>query len=169
MVNNPILIVEQTLNLIDEGMAPRAAMLESVRTRIRPIFMTTFIALFRVVAAGDFAGAGSELYRGIGAVLLGGLVVSTVFTLFLVPCLFILALELREMISNLVAPRIAMAAPGGVPSNSAQPQPIPVAEDQGLDLNQPWENPTVAKSANGHLNGNGAPHQPREGSRSSSE
>jgi len=169
VVNNPILIIEQTLNLIDEGMVPRAAMLESVRTRIRPIFMTTFIALFGLLPLVISPGAGSELYRGIGAVLLGGLVVSTLFTLFLVPCLFILALELREMIGNLLAPRLAMAAPAGVPSNSTPPQPIPVAEDHGLDLNQPWENPTVAKSANGHLNGNGAPHHPREGARGSIE
>ncbi|MGC4004761.1 MAG: efflux RND transporter permease subunit, partial [Pirellulales bacterium] len=97
VVNNPILIVEQALNLIDdEDYSPRAAVLESVRTRIRPIFMTTFIALFGLLPLVISPGAGSELYRGIGAVLLGGLVVSTIFTLFLVPCLFILAVEARD-------------------------------------------------------------------------
>jgi hypothetical protein len=45
-------------------MAPRAAMLESVRTRIRPIFMTTFIALFGLLPLVISPGAGSELYRG---------------------------------------------------------------------------------------------------------
>lgn len=97
VVNNPILIVEQALNLIDggEGHTPREAIIESVHTRIRPIFMTTFIAFFGLLPLVLSPGAGSELYRGIGAVLLGGLLVSTLFTLFLVPCLFTLALESR--------------------------------------------------------------------------
>jgi len=165
VVNNPILIIEQTLNLIDEGMAPRAAMLESVRTRIRPIFMTTFIALFGLLPLVISPGAGSELYRGIGAVLLGGLVVSTVFTLFLVPCLFILALEIRDMLQNWFSPTVAIATAPSVPVASMHPHPTPVAEDHGLDLEQPWESPTVAKSSNGHVNGHGhgAQHTPRQG------
>lgn len=161
VVNNPILIIEQTLNLIDEGMSPRAAMLESVRTRIRPIFMTTFIALFGLLPLVISPGAGSELYRGIGAVLLGGLVVSTVFTLFLVPCLFILALDLRAMLRNLISPPVAIATPAGVPMGSVHPHQLPVAEDQGLDLEQPWSTPTIAKGSNGHVNGNGSAHPSR--------
>ncbi len=144
-------------------------MLESVRTRIRPIFMTTFIALFGLLPLVISPGAGSELYRGIGAVLLGGLVVSTVFTLFLVPCLFILALELREMVRNLLAPRVAMAAPAAIAGDSVLTQPLPVAEAQGLQDTQTWKAPAVAKSANGHLNGNGAPNSSREGTRGSHE
>lgn len=165
VVNNPILIIEQTLNLIDEGMGPRAAMLESVRTRIRPIFMTTFIALFGLLPLVISPGAGSELYRGIGAVLLGGLVVSTVFTLFLVPCLFILAIEIRDMLRDLLSPRVAVAAPAGVPLESVHPHPLPVAEDPGIDLEQPWAEPVVAKSSNGQHNGhtNGTMHNPRDG------
>ncbi len=161
VVNNPILIIEQTLNLIDEGMAPRTAILESVRTRIRPIFMTTFIALFGLLPLVISPGAGSELYRGIGAVLLGGLVVSTVFTLFLVPCLFILAIELREMLRNLLHPPATILAPAGVPMEAVQPQPA--AEDHEINVPQPWETPIVVKSTNGHLNGNGTTHHPREG------
>jgi HAE1 family hydrophobic/amphiphilic exporter-1 len=48
-------------------------------------------------------GAGAELYRGLGSVLLGGLMVSTVFTLFLVPSLFSLALEMRDGIASRVS------------------------------------------------------------------
>ena len=55
--------------------------------------MTTVFGLLPLVVS---PGAGSELYRGLGAVVLGGLVVSTVFTLFLVPTLFHLLLGLRR-------------------------------------------------------------------------
>jgi HAE1 family hydrophobic/amphiphilic exporter-1 len=104
VVNNPILIVEQALNLIkDEGIPHREAVVESVRTRIRPIFMTTLIGFFGLLPLVISPGAGSELYRGLGSVLLGGLIVSTVFTLFLVPSLFSLALEMRDWIASRVS------------------------------------------------------------------
>ena len=94
VVNNPILIVEQALvHMREDGFAPHAAILESVRTRIRPIFMTAFIGLFGLLPLVITPGAGSELYRGLGSVTLGGLVASTVFTLFLVPVSFSLALD----------------------------------------------------------------------------
>jgi HAE1 family hydrophobic/amphiphilic exporter-1 len=103
VVNNPILIVEQALNLIrEEGLGHREAVVESVRTRIRPIFMTTLIGFFGLLPLVISPGAGSELYRGLGSVLLGGLIVSTVFTLFLVPSLFSLALEVRDWIAERV-------------------------------------------------------------------
>jgi hydrophobic/amphiphilic exporter-1 (mainly G- bacteria), HAE1 family len=89
VVNNPILIVHQALNhMRDEGYAQREAILESVRTRIRPIFMTTTTTVFGLIPLVLFPGAGSELYRGLGAVVLGGLLFSTVFTLLLTPVLF---------------------------------------------------------------------------------
>ena len=94
-VNNAILIVHQALNYIrDEDYEPGEAILESVRTRIRPIFMTTLTTLFGLLPLVLFPGAGSELYRGLGSVVLGGLLVSTVFTLLLIPTLFSLMLDL---------------------------------------------------------------------------
>jgi HAE1 family hydrophobic/amphiphilic exporter-1 len=102
VVNNPILIVEQALvHMRDDGMAEREAVLESVRTRIRPIFMTAFIGLFGLLPLVISPGAGSELYRGLGSVLLGGLVFSTVFTLVLVPTVFSLTLESKEYLARL--------------------------------------------------------------------
>jgi HAE1 family hydrophobic/amphiphilic exporter-1 len=96
VVNNPILIVHQSLNhMRDEHMPPRQAILESVRTRIRPIFMTTSTTVFGLSPLVFFPGAGSELYRGLGAVVLGGLLVSTVFTLVLVPTLFSLMMDAK--------------------------------------------------------------------------
>ena len=96
VVNNAILIVHQALNNMREaGMPPDLAVLDSVRTRLRPIFMTLFTTVFGLAPLVFFPGAGSELYRGIGSILIGGLVVSTFFTLFLVPTLFRLALSVK--------------------------------------------------------------------------
>jgi HAE1 family hydrophobic/amphiphilic exporter-1 len=96
VVNNPILIVHQSLNHMRvDQMLPRQAILESVRTRIRPIFMTTITTVLGLLPLVLFPGAGSELYRGLGSVVLGGLLVSTIFSLVLVPTLFILTLDLK--------------------------------------------------------------------------
>jgi HAE1 family hydrophobic/amphiphilic exporter-1 len=97
VVNNPILIVHQSLNhMREDDMMPRDAVLESVRTRIRPIFMTTTTTVLGLLPLVMFGGAGSELYRGLGSVVLGGLVASTLFTLVLVPTLFSLVLDARQ-------------------------------------------------------------------------
>ncbi|MCA9228789.1 MAG: efflux RND transporter permease subunit, partial [Planctomycetales bacterium] len=97
VVNNAILIVHQSLNLMrEENATPNAAILESVRTRIRPIFMTTLTTVLGLSPLVLFPGAGSELYRGLGSVVLGGLFVSTVFTLIFVPTLFSLMMDVRE-------------------------------------------------------------------------
>ena len=110
VVNNAILIVHQSLNFtrgfgeseddIIEKMPYREAITESVRTRLRPIFMTTLTSLFRMLPLVVFPGEGSELYRGLGAVVLGGLACSTVFTLFLVPMLFSLVLDLQTLVRS---------------------------------------------------------------------
>lgn len=106
VVNNPILIVHQSLNLIrEEGLAPTPAILESVRTRIRPIFMTTTTTVLGLLPLVLFPGSGSELYRGLGAVVLGGLLVSTVVTLILVPTLFSLMMDARAIFVRLFGRR----------------------------------------------------------------
>ena len=103
VVNNAILIVHQSLNFIrEESLDVHSAVLESLRTRIRPIFMTTLTTVFGLSPLVFFPGAGSELYRGLGSVVLGGLVVSTVFTLFLVPTLFSLMLDSKAWLQKRV-------------------------------------------------------------------
>ncbi|MCA9133092.1 MAG: efflux RND transporter permease subunit, partial [Planctomycetales bacterium] len=111
VVNNPILLVHQSLNhMREDNMPPRQAILESIRTRIRPIFMTTTTTVLGLLPLVLFPGSGSELYRGLGSVVLGGLVVSTVFTLFLVPTLFSLTVDLRELLARLWVGRPERAA-----------------------------------------------------------
>jgi HAE1 family hydrophobic/amphiphilic exporter-1 len=88
VVNNAILIVHQTLNNVRyRSLVGKDAILASVRTRIRPIFMSATTSLFGLLPLVLATGQGSELYRGLGSVILGGLAVSTVLTLFVVPAL----------------------------------------------------------------------------------
>jgi HAE1 family hydrophobic/amphiphilic exporter-1 len=109
VVNNAILIVHQALNhMREDGMEPRAAIRESVGTRIRPIAMSVGTSVFGMLPLVLFPGAGSELYRGLGSVVLGGLILSTVFTTFVVPAMFSLALDLRSAV--LARMRRALAA-----------------------------------------------------------
>ncbi|MEL0107280.1 MAG: efflux RND transporter permease subunit [Rhodospirillaceae bacterium] len=86
VVNNAILLVHQTLYQIREhGLAVTDAIYESTRNRIRPIFMSTLTSIFGMMPLVLFPGAGSELYRGLGSVVLGGLAFSAVLTLAIIP------------------------------------------------------------------------------------
>jgi hydrophobic/amphiphilic exporter-1 (mainly G- bacteria), HAE1 family len=97
VVNNAILIVHQSLNLIrEEGMHSREAIRDATASRVRPIFMSVLTSVFGMLPLVLFPGAGSELYRGLGSVVVGGLIVSTIFTLVLVPSLFSLVLDATE-------------------------------------------------------------------------
>lgn len=98
VVNNAILIVHQSLNFLrEETQSIEVAILESIRTRVRPIAMTTATTVLGLCPLVLFPGAGSELYRGLGSVLLGGLLVSTIFTLFFVPALFRILMDVRGL------------------------------------------------------------------------
>ena len=97
VVNNAILIVHQALNFLklDKDMHPQTAVVESVRSRVRPILMSTMTSVGGMLPLVLMPGAGSELYRGLGAVVVGGLIVSTVFTMFLVPTVLSIIFALR--------------------------------------------------------------------------
>ena len=102
VVNNAILIVHQTLNILRE--APETPLKEAIRdavySRVRPIFMSTITSALGMLPLVIFPGAGSELYRGLGSVVIGGLLLSTLFTLFLVPTFLSLAMDLRAWIGR---------------------------------------------------------------------
>jgi HAE1 family hydrophobic/amphiphilic exporter-1 len=118
VVNNAILLVHQALNLMKglsdvEGLSGplprREAVTESVRTRVRPILMSLFTSVVGMLPLVVSPGAGSELYRGLGAVVLGGLLVSTVFTLVLIPLLLSLVLNAQATVAAWMAGRKAPA------------------------------------------------------------
>jgi HAE1 family hydrophobic/amphiphilic exporter-1 len=96
VVNNAILIVHRALQLRRGGVEPHAALGEAVTTRVRPIFMSVATTVTGMLPLILFAGAGSELYRGLGGVVVGGLIVSTLFTLLLVPAAFSLLTALHH-------------------------------------------------------------------------
>ena len=94
VVNNAILIVHQSLYLLrEEDLSPVDAIEEATRNRIRPIFMSTLTSIFGMLPLVVFPGAGSELYRGLGAVVVGGLSMSAFLTLLTVPPLLRLVLR----------------------------------------------------------------------------
>ncbi|GHD51652.1 multidrug transporter AcrB [Thalassobaculum fulvum] len=99
VVNNAILLVDQTLyHLRKEGLTPAEAILEATGNRIRPIFMSTLTSVLGMMPLVLMPGAGSELYRGLGSVVVGGLSLSAVLTLGLIPpmlSLFMAAIEGR--------------------------------------------------------------------------
>ncbi|MFH1571521.1 MAG: efflux RND transporter permease subunit [Gemmatimonadota bacterium] len=101
VVNAAILIVHQTLNILraEPDTDRREAISRAVGSRVRPIFMSTITSTFGMLPLVLFPGAGSELYRGLGSVVIGGLLVSTVFTLFLVPTFLSLTMDVREWLS----------------------------------------------------------------------
>lgn len=97
VVNNPILIVIETYARMEEGAASVVeAVNDAVRTRLRPILMSTCTTLFGLAPLVLIPGAGTELYRGLGAIVLSGIATSAVVTLTFLPCLLIATLALRE-------------------------------------------------------------------------
>ncbi|OQY01952.1 MAG: acriflavin resistance protein [Desulfobacteraceae bacterium 4572_130] len=103
VVNNAILIVHQALNNIrNEGMSPRQAVLSSTESRLRPIYMSAATSIFGMLPLVFFQGAGSELYKGLGSVILGGLAVSTIFTVFVIPSIliFVIKMEVKKKMAS---------------------------------------------------------------------
>ncbi len=130
VVNNAILIVHQTLNFergtADEQGADqqpltrREAVARAVDTRVRPIFMTTLTSIGGLAPLVVMPGSGSELYRGLGAVVLGGLLCSTLFTLFLIPALLMLKPSRRTQERTQAAAQRASSGGGAAVFGAAQ-------------------------------------------------
>lgn len=110
VVNNAILLVHQSLNFMrgdadaaegqHDPMPPAMAISQSVRTRIRPILMTTLTSVCGMLPLVLMPGSGSELYRGLGSVVIGGLLVSTIFTLVVVPLIFSMVIDIRVKLTG---------------------------------------------------------------------
>ncbi len=87
VVNNAILLVHQTRTAEREGLSREDAVEQALRLRLRPIFMSTLTSLFGMLPLVLMPGAGSVIYRGLATVIVGGMSVSTIFTLVLLPSL----------------------------------------------------------------------------------
>jgi multidrug efflux pump subunit AcrB len=87
VVNNAILLVMQTRNGQAEGLDRAKAVAEAVRLRARPIYMSTLTSIFGMLPLMVIPGVGSQIYRGLATVIIGGMVLSGIFTLILLPAI----------------------------------------------------------------------------------
>ena len=100
VVNNPILIIDRTMrNIKTRGMASVEAVLESTRARLRPVMISSITTIFGLSPLVFNPGAGTELYRGLGAIVMFGLLFSTLITLTFMPTLLSLTLQFRDWLS----------------------------------------------------------------------
>jgi multidrug efflux pump subunit AcrB len=105
VVNNPILLVDQALhNLREQGFAPEQAVAEAVESRLRPILMSTITTIFGLAPLVLIPGAGTELYRGVGAIVLFGLLFATVVTLVFLPALLVEVFKWRRRAAEQLPP-----------------------------------------------------------------
>jgi len=87
---NAILLVDFANQAKSKGMSTREALIESGRTRLRPILMTTIAMVFGMMPIALAQGAGAEWKNGLAWAIIGGLTSSMVLTLIVVPCVYLL-------------------------------------------------------------------------------
>ncbi len=87
VVNNAILLVDQTRQGTQNGLNIDDAIYQAVATRARPVYMSTLTSIFGMLPLMLVPGVGSEIYRGLAAVIVGGMTFSALFTLILMPSL----------------------------------------------------------------------------------
>lgn len=93
VVNNPILIVHQSMVNVREGQLAKLAVRNAVETRLRPIAMSTLTTIFGLAPLVLLPGEGTELYRGVGIIVLAGLLGTAIVSLTYLPALTLFFLE----------------------------------------------------------------------------
>ena len=88
MVNNGIVFVDYANQQMEAGYTKRQALLRAGRNRIRPILMTALTTIFALVAMAVDTSMGAELMQPMAVATMGGLVYSTLLTLFLIPAMY---------------------------------------------------------------------------------
>lgn len=89
VAKNGTLLLDYTLTLMGQGMKPREAIIEAGKTRLKPIFMTTLTMIAGMLPTALAMTPGSETRVSMAWVVIGGLLSSTVFTLFIIPMIFL--------------------------------------------------------------------------------
>ncbi len=101
VAKNGILIVEFANTLQEQGQSKRAAIFEAAQTRLRPVLMTSFATVFGHFPLVLVEGPGAQARNSIGIVLVAGMAIGTVFTLFVVPALYLmLAADHRSQVED---------------------------------------------------------------------
>ncbi len=88
ITKNSIMIVEFTNNLRSQGLNIREAVTKACNLRLRPILMTTLATIFGAMSLVIASGAGAEAQKSIGLVIVGGMTIGTLFTIFVIPVLY---------------------------------------------------------------------------------
>lgn len=101
VVNNPILIVDQTRRFIlDNGLPVVEAVRKAVEKRIKPILMSTATTIFGLAPLVLIPGEGTELYRGVGIIVLSGILVSTLLSISFLPAFLVAILDNKNEVKN---------------------------------------------------------------------
>jgi HAE1 family hydrophobic/amphiphilic exporter-1 len=87
VVNNAILLVEQYRDGLRAGLDQRHAVQQAVQIRARPIYMSTLTSIFGMLPLVLVPGVGTEIYRGLAVVIVGGMTFSALFSVLLIPAL----------------------------------------------------------------------------------
>lgn len=88
IVNNGIVFIDYTNQLIEEGRHKKAALVEAGKTRLRPIIMTALTTILGLCTMAVGVGMGSDMVQPMAVVTIGGLIYGTILTLIVVPCIF---------------------------------------------------------------------------------
>jgi multidrug efflux pump len=103
MAKNGILVVEFANQLRDRGMSIRDAVLEASVVRLRPILMTSIATVLGAAPLALATGAGAESRQALGVVIMGGITLSTIVTLYAVPALYLLLAPYTKPIGAIAA------------------------------------------------------------------
>lgn len=105
VAKNGTLLLDYTLTLIERGKTPREAVIEAGLTRLRPIAMTSITMIFGMLPTALAVSEGAEQRVGMAWVLIGGLITSTIFTLIIIPILFLAFNRLKEGLRQYLSSR----------------------------------------------------------------
>ncbi|MEM7084071.1 MAG: efflux RND transporter permease subunit [Pseudomonadota bacterium] len=111
VVNNAILLVLQTRNGQAAGLSQGDAIVDAVRLRARPIYMSTLTSLFGMLPLAFVPGVGAEIYRGLAVVIIGGMFINALFTLVFIPSLLRLEPSWARRKKQLSKPAITTSTP----------------------------------------------------------
>jgi HAE1 family hydrophobic/amphiphilic exporter-1 len=120
VTKNGILLIDFTMQRINDGLSVKDALLEAGPIRLRPILMTTFAAGGGMLPVAIGHGVGGEARSPMGVAVIGGLLMSTVLTLVVVPCAFSLVEDLRARIAARVSRRRSGQPPAASGSRNAR-------------------------------------------------
>ena len=123
---NSILIVEFANQLHKRGLSYQKAVVEAALTRLRPILMTSLAFIFGILPLAIADGAGANSRHSLGTTILGGMILSTILCLYVVPVLYLVFKGLKEFLSR---------KPSGTSDSKLKPAELPsdATEDEHAD------------------------------------